>query len=45
VAAALDPVIVLLGQDCADEAEQGVAVGEDADYVGAAADLSVEPLV
>jgi hypothetical protein len=41
-APAFGPVVVLLGEDGADEAEQGVAVGEDADYVGAAADLPVE---
>ena len=39
VAAALDPLVVLLGEDGADEAGQGVAVGEDPDDVGAAADL------
>jgi len=33
---------VLLGQDGADEADQSGAVGEDADDVGAAADLAVE---
>jgi hypothetical protein len=33
---------VLLGQDRADEADEGVAAGEDADDVGAAADLAVE---
>jgi len=32
----------LLGQDGADEADQGVAGGEDAHDVGSAADLSVE---
>src|SRR5918994_7456920 len=45
VAAGLGPFVVLLGEDRADEADQGVAVGEDADDVGAAADLPVEPLV
>jgi hypothetical protein len=45
VAAAFGPFVVLFGQDCADEADQGVAVGEDADDVGASADLSVEPFV
>ena len=44
VAAALDPLVVLLGEDGADEAGQGVAVGEDPDDVGAAFDLAVEPL-
>jgi hypothetical protein len=36
---------VLLGQDGADEADEGVAVGEDPDDVGAAADLPVEALL
>ena len=39
------PFVVLLGEDGADEPDQGVAVGEDADDVGAAADLPVEPFV
>src|SRR5947208_633091 len=38
------PFLVLLGQDCPDQAGDGGAVGEDADDVGAAADLLVEPL-
>ena len=42
VAPAFDPVVVLLGQDGADEADQGVAGWEDTDDVGPAADLSVE---
>jgi len=42
VAAAFGPLVVLLGQDGADEADQRVAVGEDPDDVGAAADLAVE---
>jgi hypothetical protein len=45
VAALLGPFVVLFGQDGADEANDAVAVGEDADDVGAAADLSVEALV
>jgi hypothetical protein len=45
VAAALGPFVVLFGQDGADDADQGVAVGEDADDVGAPADLAVEALV
>jgi len=45
VAAHLGPFIVLLGQHRADEADQAVAVGEDPDNVGAAADLAVEPLL
>jgi len=44
VAASLGPLVVLFGEDGADEADQSVAVGEDADDVGAAADLAVEPL-
>ena len=44
VAASFGPFVGLLGQDGADEADDGVAVGEDADAVGAAADLAVEPL-
>jgi hypothetical protein len=43
VAAAFDPVVVLLGGDLVDEADQGVAVGEEPDDVGASADLSVQP--
>ena len=35
----------MFGEDGADEAEDGVAVGEDADDVGAAADLPVEAFV
>jgi hypothetical protein len=45
VASAFGPFVVLFGQDGADEADQGVAVGEDADDVGAAADLAVEAFV
>src|SRR3712207_3383838 len=45
VAAAFGPFVVLLGEDGADEADEGVAVGEDADDVGAAADLPVETLL
>ena len=33
---------MLFGQDGADEANEGVAIGEDADDVGASADLLVE---
>ena len=36
---------MLFGQDRADEPDQGVAVGEDPDNVGAAADLPVESLL
>jgi len=45
VAAHFCPLVVLLGQDRADEPDQGGAVGEDADDVGAAADLAVEALL
>ena len=38
-------IVVLLGQDCADEAGDGVAVRKDPDDVGAAADFLVQPLV
>jgi hypothetical protein len=36
---------VLFGQHGADEADQGTPVGEDADDVGAPADLLVESLL
>ena len=45
VAAAFDPFVVLLGEHRADQADDGAAVGEDADDVGAAADLLVEPFL
>ena len=38
------PLVVLLEQDGADQADDGGLVGEDADDVGAALDLAVEPL-
>src|SRR5699024_6189343 len=44
VSAALDPFVVLLGQDRPDQADEGVTVGEDPDHVGTSADLSVQPL-
>jgi len=44
VASAFDPVVVFLGQDGSDEADQGVAGGEDADHIGPAADRSIESL-
>jgi hypothetical protein len=44
VAAAFGPFVVLFGEDGADQSDEGVAVGEDADDVGAPADLAVEPL-
>jgi hypothetical protein len=45
VAAAFGPFVVLFGEDGADKADDRATVGEYADDVGAAADLSVEPLV
>ena len=45
VAASFGPFVGLFGEDGADETDDGVAVGEDADGVGAAADLPVESLV
>ncbi len=39
------PLIVLLGEERADEADDGVAGGEDADDLGAAADLLVQPFL
>jgi hypothetical protein len=42
VAAAFGPLVVLLGQDGADEADDGGPVGEDPNDVGAAADLTVK---
>ena len=42
---ALDgPFIVLLEQDRADQAGDGILIGEDANDVGAPLDLAVEPL-
>jgi len=41
VAAAFGPFVVLLGQDGAEESDDAGSVGEDADDVGAAADLAV----
>ncbi len=45
VAAAFGPFVVLLGQDGADEADEGAAGWEDADDVGAPADLAVQPFL
>jgi len=45
VAAAFGPFVVLFSQDGADEPDDRAAVGEDADDVGAAADLAVEAFV
>ena len=42
VAAALSPFVVLLGQDGAHEADQGVTAGEDPDDVGPPAYFPVE---
>jgi hypothetical protein len=42
VTAAFDPLVVLLGQDRADQTDEAVAVGEDPDDVGPSADLAVE---
>jgi hypothetical protein len=41
VAAAFGPLVMLLGQDGADQAVDRAAVGEVPDAVGATADLSV----
>ena len=38
------PLIVLFEQDGADEADDGVVVGEDAHDLGSALDLAVDPL-
>ena len=38
------PLVVLLGEDCADEPEDCVVVGEHADDVGAPLDLLFDPL-
>lgn len=45
VAAAFCPFVGLLGQDGADQAGDGIAMGEDADGVGAAAYFLVEALL
>lgn len=45
IAASLGPFIGLLGEDATGEADDRVPGGEDADTVGSAADLSVQPLV
>jgi hypothetical protein len=45
VAMGFGPFVVLLHQDRADEPDDGVAVGEDADHVGAPAQFAVEPLL
>ena len=43
VAAGFGPLVVLLGEDGADEADDGVAAGEDPDHVGPPPDFLVEP--
>jgi hypothetical protein len=45
VAEGLGPFVVLLGEDGAHEANDCVALGEDPDDSGAAADLAVESFV
>jgi hypothetical protein len=45
VAASFGPFVVLLGEDGAGQADEGVAAGEDPDDVGAPADLAVQPLL
>ena len=45
VAAALGPFVGLLSKNSPDESDDRVAVWEDADAVGAATDLPVQPLV
>jgi hypothetical protein len=42
IAAGFGPFVVLFGEDGPDEADDALAVGEDSDDVGAAADLAVE---
>lgn len=44
VAAGFGQFVMLFGEHGADEGDQGVAVGEDSDDVGAPLDLSVEAL-
>jgi hypothetical protein len=39
------PFVGLFGKDGTDEADDGRTVGEDANYVGAAADLFVQPFL
>jgi len=45
VASAFGPFVVLLGEYRADQADQGAAVGQDPDDVGAAPDLLVQPFL
>jgi len=43
MAAAFGPFVARLGEHGAEQADQRVAVGKDADHVGAPADLAAEP--
>ncbi|GGQ39074.1 hypothetical protein GCM10010266_72940 [Streptomyces griseomycini] len=45
MAAGFGPLVVLLGQHRPGEPDDGGAVGEDSDHVGAAPDLLVQPLL
>jgi hypothetical protein len=45
VAPRLGPFVVLFCQDGADEANRGIALGEDVDDIGAPPDLLVESLL
>ena len=45
VAAHLGPFVVLFGEDGTDETDQGLPVGEDADDIGAAPNLPVQPFL
>ena len=45
IAAADGPFVVLFGEQGSDQADDGGAVGEDADDVGLAPDFLVEPLL
>ena len=39
----LDPVVMFFGEDCANQADHGVTVGEDPDDICAPAGFTVEP--
>jgi hypothetical protein len=45
VTALFGPFVVLLGQDGTDQPDQRCPVGEDADDIGAAPDLPVQPFL
>ncbi len=45
IAATFGPFVVLFGEDSADETDDRVAVGEDADHVGSPADFPVQPFL